>query len=523
MKKVLFIAIGLCILCSTVTIAQSPTKFNYQAVARDASGGILADQAVGVRLSILSGSATGTSVYSETHAATTNGFGLFNFQIGDGTGATGSLSSIDWSADEYFIKVEFDGEGGTNYTELSTTQLVSVPYALFANDVLNDAVDDADADSTNEIQTLSLNNDMLEISAGNSVDLSGYSSLDNDITNELITGAVLNGSDLEITDAGGTSIVDLSALIDDADADATNELQALTISNDTLFLAPNYEVVLPSQGVGGSNTEVLFNNNGTEDGSSLVYDATNEVFAIGDNTVSDYNLYVYRPGSDYGADMTNIFGLRNGTSGATNGGTSWGIYSVDAAVKGYSYWGNNYSAGVAGYSYFDYGNSIGVIGGDQSGSGWGALGFLTTGYAYYAGYFNGNVGYTGTLSSVSDQRIKTNIEPLTDALEMVKNVDVKTYQYKSDGAYSDMNLAAGKQYGFIAQQLETVVPELVSSEFSTTQARSTEGKGGSTAVKGDALKTVNYIGMIPILTQAIKEQQALIERLEQRISELEAE
>lgn len=502
----MFLACGL-------TFAQAPNQFNYQAIARDASGGVLANQSVSVQISILVGSTTGTAVYSETHSATTTAHGLFNFKIGSGTVGSGSISTIDWSANSYFIKIEFDPQGGTSYTELSTTQLVSVPYALFANEVMNDNVDDADADPANELQTLSLSNDTLEISAGNYVDLSPYA----------VSTLALNGTDLELTEGSNVSTVDLSALVDDADADPTNELQTLSISNDTLFLSGGDTVVLPSNAavVGGSNTEMLFNNNGTEDGSNMVYNSTSNTYAIGTTTVSDYTMLVYRPSTNNGDDKTNVYGYRNGTSGSTNGGSGWDVDAVDVALKGYSYWGNEYSAAIAGYSYFDYGNCAAVLGGDQSGSPWGALGYQTTGYSMYAGYFNGNVAYTGTLSSVSDQRLKTNIEPLQQALEMVEAIEVKTYNYRDDAEFKDMNLAAGKQYGFIAQQLETVVPELVNADFATTQGGDRMGKAGSTAAREDALKTVNYIGMIPILTQAIKEQQALIEQLQHQVEELQ--
>ncbi len=114
--------------------AQAPEKFNYQAVARNNSGQVLANQGISVRISIHSGSTGGTVVYSETHSTTTNQFGLFTLAIGGGTPVTGTLGAIDWSANSYFAETEIDPAGGSSYTSVGNAQLLSVPYALYAKD-----------------------------------------------------------------------------------------------------------------------------------------------------------------------------------------------------------------------------------------------------------------------------------------------------------------------------------------------------------------------------------------------------
>ena len=113
-------------------MAQTPQGFKYQAVARETSGDVVADQAVGMQISILQGSTSGTAVYVETFTPTTNGFGLINLNIGAGTLVSGDLTTINWSADTYFLKIEMDITGGTTYVEYGTSQLLSVPYALHA-------------------------------------------------------------------------------------------------------------------------------------------------------------------------------------------------------------------------------------------------------------------------------------------------------------------------------------------------------------------------------------------------------
>jgi hypothetical protein len=114
---------------------QSPGSFKYQAVARDAAGAILANKSVSFRISLRLGIPTGSVLFSETHTATTNAFGLVNLEIGKGTAETGTLLGLDWSTGPWFVQVEMDPEGGTNYQLLGTSQLQSVPYALHANTV----------------------------------------------------------------------------------------------------------------------------------------------------------------------------------------------------------------------------------------------------------------------------------------------------------------------------------------------------------------------------------------------------
>ena len=131
MKKILlfFVAIMSMIL---VAEAQAPEKFSYQAVIRNATGNLVANSPVGVRISILQYSPDGSAVYSETHYRATNANGLVTMEIGAGTVVSGSFSNIDWASGPYFLKIETDVNGGTNYTLAGTQQMLSVPYALYA-------------------------------------------------------------------------------------------------------------------------------------------------------------------------------------------------------------------------------------------------------------------------------------------------------------------------------------------------------------------------------------------------------
>ena len=117
------------LLLTLSSFAQAPEKMSYQAVIRDANNALVTNQQVGMQISILQGS---TAVYEETQIPTSNTNGLVNLEIGTGTIVSGIFSSIDWSAGTYFIKIETDPTGGTNYTITGTSQLLSVPYALYA-------------------------------------------------------------------------------------------------------------------------------------------------------------------------------------------------------------------------------------------------------------------------------------------------------------------------------------------------------------------------------------------------------
>ena len=112
--------------------AQAPQKMSYQAVIRNTSGALVSSASVGMKISILQGTATGTAVYTETQNASTNVNGLVSLEIGSGTVVLGTFASINWATGPYFIKTETDPAGGTNYSITGTSQLMSVPYALFS-------------------------------------------------------------------------------------------------------------------------------------------------------------------------------------------------------------------------------------------------------------------------------------------------------------------------------------------------------------------------------------------------------
>ncbi|MFT4740814.1 MAG: hypothetical protein ACI9XJ_002613 [Marivirga sp.] len=316
--KNIYILLILCI-TSLSSFAQAPEKMSYQAIIRDNAGQLINNQSIGMRVSVLQGTANGSATYSETQSATTNANGLVSIEIGTGNVTVGTFSSIDWSNGPYFILVETDPTGAENYTIVGTSQLLSVPFALHAKTaetVINDAVEDADANPENEMNSsLVLNGTNLEItdakgtlSADLSTLISQTTDADTDPTNEMNTAVVLNGTNLQVTDGNGTITTDLSSLVNDADADATNEMNTAVVLN-------------------GTNLQVTDGNGTiTTDLSSLVNDAdadaTNEIQNISS---------VLTEGNDAGANsLLNLNQLAIGTT-TPNPGAALEINSTTGA------------------------------------------------------------------------------------------------------------------------------------------------------------------------------------------------
>jgi hypothetical protein len=213
----------LALLISLPASAQAPQGINYQGVARDNEGKPIASKAISVRISILQGSAQGTAEYTETHTPQTNPFGLFTLVIGQGTVTTGNFAFVSWAIGNKWLQIEIDPTGGSSYQLAGSQQLMSVPYAFYAE--------------------FSGNN---SLTAGNGVAIingviTNTGDSDNSATNELITAATLTADrKLRITDAGGTKEVDLAPVAN----------QSLTLSGTTLTISGGNSV-----NIGAVNTD----------------------------------------------------------------------------------------------------------------------------------------------------------------------------------------------------------------------------------------------------------------------------
>ncbi len=127
-----FLSLLLLMIVSSAAYAQSPNSFKYQATARTSQGELVVNQEVGMRVSVIHDDPTGEVVYQEIFSTTTNSFGLININIGEGV-SEDNFSQIQWSEGAFFIKIEMDVNGGNDYQDFGTSQLLSVPYALYSN------------------------------------------------------------------------------------------------------------------------------------------------------------------------------------------------------------------------------------------------------------------------------------------------------------------------------------------------------------------------------------------------------
>lgn len=271
MKRMITFCMLACILLPAA-LSQVPQALKYKAIAKDEWGLPLPCKSISLRFSILLDDLNGEMVYQEVHYTKTTLFGLMDVNIGEGKTLYGYFDEIDWSAGSYYMKIELDPKGGNNFRLEGGDRLLSVPFALYAGNVSNK--DDADADPTNELITnLYLSGTYLYILEGNQttlVDLSGLrdgtEDADADPQNEL-QDLVLVGNILKITHNGEAAEIDLSRYLDDTklteaevdamvenngylkselDADPANELQVLSMRNDTIFLSEGGWVKLPA-------------------------------------------------------------------------------------------------------------------------------------------------------------------------------------------------------------------------------------------------------------------------------------
>lgn len=449
MKRIIILITAL-VLTTTIN-AQSPQKMTYQAVIRNAGNQLVTSTNVGMQISILQGSATGLAVFIETHAATTNANGLVTVEIGNGTPVTGSFATINWAAGPYFLKSETDPAGGTVYSISGTSQLLSVPYALYAETTgssggtLDQSYDQGGAGAGRTITTdagaVQINN-----SGTNTIGMEVNSAVNNSTAYLANHSSIGVGFRSESTNPANTF----------------SAIQANTNSSNA------------------NNSAILGNNSGAGYGISGQIPST----ATGQSAVYGSNL---RTGGGYG-----VFGIGyNGTVGQAQNTNGFGLY------------GSNSNAGGLGIGTYGLGFN-GVYGQTTN---------TTTGWA---GYFTFDLGCDGTGYSVggwvtvSDKRLKSNIIPVTNALEKICSLNGFHYTLTSRSKLPDGEITETKreQYGVMAQDVETVFPDMVKEKaiFINT--------GDETVYK-----TVDYNQLIPVMIEAIKELKAEVESLKKELEE----
>ncbi len=364
----------------SIANAQSPGSMSYQAVIRNASNALVANQSIGMKVSILQGTETGTVVYAETYSPNpvTNANGLVSLKIGSGTASVGNFTNIDWASGPYFIKTEADPTGSTSYTITGTSQLLSVPYSEFSKGV----------------QATSNGGSGLRGTTSSSLWWGFY---ENGIYRGYLGSYAGKNEDVDFGTGGGN-----------------------TLGSVHLTVAAVPKVTIDSIGNVGIGTRF-----------------------------PDYRLQV---------------------NGITGGFVDSGIRIHNATAN-------------TGWSFYPSSSGAMIIG--KTGN---------------LGQFD---GATGAYTSLSDERLKTNVEKMSSVLDALKNLNIYRYEFKNN------NSTHKKDLGVMAQDLQKYFPELVS-----------KGANDGNPMETDQLY-VNYSGLGVIALKAIQEQQKIIENLEERIKELE--
>ena len=611
MKKVLF-TILLCLSLGIISQAnaQAPRAINYQAIARDNSGKLLASTKISVRMNILKGSTSGTNVYQETFKdVSTNSAGQFNLMIGTGS-TSNSFSSIDWGSANHFLQIEVDVNNGTNYSVIGSQQLISVPYALFSQktgdisdkslsdlkdvkgtpskgqvlkfdgtswNVANDSVGGGASaftfntfsyNNSTGVITITLNGTSKTITINEKADdLSdnNLSDLKNVSKSTPKTGQVLKyngsnwvpandsiggGSGSSYWSATGSDIYYTSGKVGIGTKTPGTDLQLVSTLTTTKNVGANFDITGSSSGTYNVGTSSIVNAPSSTSVSN-VFGSTSQGFAnakypyvfglvaVADSS-SNVNRAVVATTSSTGFQNLGLWAKSSGVSSYSASAANYGVYGI-ATGSGYQNIGLvGYANGTGKFNYGTYTisnnsngqNNIGIYTEADSGStinyGIYAQG-PNSSYKGYAGYFNGDVYTTGSYKTSSDARLKKDVNNLTSALGIINQLSPKTYHYKIE-EFPNLHFPKELQYGFLAQDLEKVLPSLVTegrhkvfvNDLSNTTSKFNDGK--ATKVTGKeidmTLKEVNYQGLIPVLTEAIKEQQAIINTQQSKIDDL---
>ena len=256
MKNLFFLV---AVLLASFSFGQAPNQLSYQAVVRNSSNALVMNQSVGIKFSILKTSATGTVVYTETQSATTNANGLVSTELGSGTVTSGSLTTIDWSADKYFVKTEIDPSGGTSYNITGTQQLLSVPYALNAKTADNGLKNGTAAGQ------IVVTGSSAPFAAQSPATVTGDISISSNAVTSINNNAV---STAKINDGAVTNPKLADASVTTGKISATGTASATTyLRGDGSWSTPTTGTTLPTQT--GNNGKFL-----TTDGSNLSWGST---------------------------------------------------------------------------------------------------------------------------------------------------------------------------------------------------------------------------------------------------------
>ncbi len=278
MKNILSILFVLFL--SQSLLAQAPLGFNYQGIAREADGTPIANQEIAIRVNIIDGP-QGSSQYEEAHFLTTNAFGLFTAIIGQGNGNS-TLNSVNWAAGNLWLQIELDPDDSGNYILMGAQQLMSVPYALFAQESgAGLAAGSGISINNGKINNIAPDRPITLIEGANVTIDNDYPNFTISTTNE-VQDLQLTGNNLTITNNGTATTIDLSPYLDNTDTQLT-EAEVDAFANNNGYLTTE---------VDGSTTNEIQNLNSSVSGTNRtigISGGTGTTISVADNDNSTSN------------------------------------------------------------------------------------------------------------------------------------------------------------------------------------------------------------------------------------------
>ena len=403
------------ILTSTMSLqAQTPQGFNYQATVRNADGALIVNENVNFRFNVQQGSATSDAVFTETHLVSTDGLGQINLTIGDGTAVTGDFSQINWSLGSYFLGIELNT--GASYVAMGTTQLLSVPFALYA-----------------------------ENSGAEASDFQGV--LDTGATANLVVSEE-NLSGIELSTTGGvTENNDYTGI--SSSINGTNGRNiAVSGESNGINLHRNYGF----RGI-ASNAEVT--NTGVQGIADSAIGTNFAVWGIAKNAVDGKDNrgvmgHAYTPtptGNNYGvsgwvggSEVVNIALGGYADAASSTDGSNFGVDAKAnaATVNGFNY-GVYTQASNAPLNYGIHSRADGTVG-----SNYGIHASASGGENNYAGYFVGDVVVTEgalTLASAPTEEMDATTKGYVDQLIAELQTEIQILKWKTSPLNGSWKLA----------------------------------------------------------------------------------
>ncbi len=460
MKKITFFLI---VLIASMSLAQN--GINYKAVIKDNNGNVVANQGITVEFNILKGVGQ-SNVYKETHTPTTDANGIIVVNIGEGTPVSGTFSTIAWGSDSHWLNVKVNS--GNGLVDMGTTEFKAVPYAL-------------NVTGLEKITESGNTGWRLKGQDPDQYGTIGFKSIDLSLTNVPssiygATGDYAFASGLR-TEASGPSSIAMGfgskssgiysiaiGYNPIASGGVSTAFGNQTLASGSLATAAGSETKAESL---ASTAMGQFNVGG---GNPTTWIATDPLFEIGNGTANNARknaLTVYKNGN-----------MKIGGNANLNDGIASGIALSVNGSEAIWYNGTYFSWGYGGTANL-FADNVGI-------------GIVAPNVALDV---NGSIEYTGTITGVSDERLKENFLPIENVLTKLQGIQGYSYNMKGD---ENMN----RQYGVIAQELQKVFPEMV-----------------STVDTDKGYLGVSYIQLIPVLLEAIKEQQDIIESQKAQIKD----